>query len=92
MKRNSLTPRTNTTRTWQGQTTTANYSDKLYALEYMSVTAVFIASFCFRKEIRLTFRNPIFLRETTAGSQIQTHTQRGNVPVQGKRKKREKED
>jgi hypothetical protein len=54
-----------------------HHSDKLYALEYMSVTAVFIASFYFRKEIRLTFRNPIFLRETTAGSQVQnTHTKR----------------
>ncbi len=57
------------------------------------MTAVFIASFYFRKEIRLTFRNPIFLRETTAGSQVQnTRTHTGNVPVQDKRKKREKED
>jgi hypothetical protein len=52
-----------------------HHTDKLYALEYMSVTAVFIASFYFRKEIRLRFRNPVFLRETTAGSQVQnTHT------------------
>jgi hypothetical protein len=33
-----------------------HHSDKLYALEYMPITEVFIASFYFRKEIRLTFR------------------------------------
>jgi hypothetical protein len=60
-----------------------HHSDKLYALEYMSVTAVFIASFNFRKENRFV---------TLFFCEYKTHAQRGNVPVQGKRKKREKED
>jgi hypothetical protein len=67
-----------------------HHSDKLYALEYMSVTAVFIASFYFRKENR--FVTLFFCERLQQVRKYKTHTQRGNVPVQGKRKKREKED